>query len=81
MTEEKNKPIEKIKAGSITASIWETENKEGVKYNTVTLQRSYKDKENQWQNTQTLRVSDINDAILVLNKAYEYCKLKDNHQK
>jgi hypothetical protein len=70
----------KFNAGAINATIWknETKNKTGekIEYKSVTLQRSYKDKNDEWQHTNSLRSLDIPKAILVLNKAFEYLNLK-----
>lgn len=77
----KKHPEQKFKAGSISATIWENqgtdnEGKPSV-YKTISFERSYLDKEGNWQTTNSLRVADIPKAILVLNKAYEHLMLKD----
>ena len=86
MTEEQiekggaNAPKKRFKAGSCEATIWEQEGKEydGRKstYFTVSTQRSYKDKEDEWKTTSTYRVQDIADAILVLQESLRYMRLK-----
>ncbi len=38
----------------------------------VSLQRTYKDKSGQWQNTSSLGLNDIPKAVLCLTKAYDY---------
>lgn len=77
----KNKPEKKFRASPITATVWTNEgkNKEGdVRlYRTVSLERSYRDKEGAWQSTGSLRVNDLPKAVLVLNKAFEYVTLKE----
>ena len=73
-----NKPEQKFRAGSVTASVWKNKgNRNGrdTEFYTVGLQRSYK-KGDEWQNTSSLRVQDIADARLVLGKAFEYLRLK-----
>jgi hypothetical protein len=57
---ETKKPVAKIRAGSVTASIWENE-----KGTDVTFQRSYKDKAGQWHNSKGYRGA----ALLELSKA------------
>lgn len=78
---EKNQPKNKYRAGSITATLWENkktiDNKE-LTFQTVNIDRNYKDKEDKWQTTNTLRTNDIPKAILVLQKAYEELALKEN---
>ena len=48
-----NMPEKKIKAGAITATIWQNsiERKDGetASYNSVSLERVYKDKEGNWK--------------------------------
>lgn len=77
----KKYPEQKFKAGSISATVWQNkgQDSEGKQtlYRTVSFERSYLDKEGNWQTTNSLRVGDIPKAMLVLNKAYEYLMLKD----
>ena len=61
--------------GLCSASIYENEfNRDGEKLTvrTVSFQRSYLDKDGNWQRTNSLKVNDIPKAVLVLNKAYEF---------
>ena len=48
-------------------------------YKTVSFERSYKDKNNNWQTTNTLRMNDLPKASLVLTKAYELLALSDDN--
>jgi len=78
---EKNKPAKNFKAGAVRATVWSnpTTNDDGTEgsYNTVALERSYKDKNGAWQTTNSLRVNDVPKALLVLNKAYEFIALNE----
>lgn len=68
-----NKPVQKFRAGSIIVNIWENESKEsGKKYHTISLDRIYKDKNDIWQHTGSLRLNDLPRANLLLQKAYEW---------
>ncbi len=69
-------PITKVDVGQIHAAIWENQGKEGKTFNTVTLNKSYKEGE-EWKNTNTLSASDLPKAILALQKAYEHIALKE----
>ncbi|MBN2052303.1 hypothetical protein JW756_02260 [Candidatus Woesearchaeota archaeon] len=77
--ESKNKPVKKFKAGPISATIWENQgqNQQGqvVSYNSVSFDRNYKDANGEWQHTNSLRMSDLPRAILVLNKTFEFLAL------
>jgi hypothetical protein len=67
-----NFPEKKFRAGAISATIWKNKAKEGNgEFNTIVLERCYKDKEDNWQNTNSLRTNDLPKAIVVLQKAYE----------
>ena len=71
---EGNKP-EHVRVGGIEVAIWDND-KMGK---TVTIQRSYKDKNNEWQKTASFRTNDIPKAILALQKAYENIVLKNGN--
>ena len=49
---------------------------EEYKEYSVSLDRSYKDKNGEWQSTSSLRESDIPKAALLLNQAYEFIVMK-----
>ncbi|MBU4501699.1 MAG: hypothetical protein KKA79_03850, partial [Nanoarchaeota archaeon] len=76
-----NAPEKKFSTGAISATVWKNSGKsktgQDVEYKTVTLQRRYKDKKDEWQSTNSLRINDLPKAALVLNKAYEYLVLRD----
>ncbi len=70
--ENKNQPLKVFKAGPVRATIWENITEQDSSFNTISLNRSYKDKEGNWQNSGTLRINDLPKAAIVLNKAYDY---------
>jgi len=72
-----NQPEKKFRAGSISATVWSNkgQNKatgEENTYRTISLQRGYKDKKDQWQNTNSFRINDLPRAAVVLKQAYEF---------
>ena len=77
MTNEKTKPVKKFKAGAIDAAVWKNVNQQGkdggdvVSYS-LSMERRYKDKDGEWQGTNTFRANDLPKAALVLVKAYEF---------
>lgn len=75
VVENTNMPLRKFRAGAVTATVWNNQSAEG-EFKTVSFERGYKDKDGNWQNTGTLRVSDLPRASLVLQKAYEYLTLE-----
>lgn len=67
-------PEKKFRAGPVSATVWKNHGiKDGQasEYTTVTFERSYKDKEGNWQTTNSLRLNDLPKAAVVLQKAYE----------
>ncbi|RME52436.1 hypothetical protein D6783_04940 [Candidatus Woesearchaeota archaeon] len=77
---QKNQPVKKFRSGALTATVWRNEtndtNGNVTEYSTVTFERSYKDKNDMWKTTNSLRVNDLPRAALVLQKAYEYLALQ-----
>ena len=80
---EKNLAEKRITSGAVSATIWQNELKlktgESAVFKTITLQRSYKDKDNKWQHTSSMRLNDLPKAALVLNKAYEYLVIREQN--
>lgn len=78
---EKNAPEKKFRASPVAATVWANEAKtkegEATMFRTISLERSYRDKDGVWQNTSSMRVNDLPKAILVLQKAYEYVTFKE----
>jgi len=77
----KQLPEKKFSTGAISATIWKnngTNKKTGepVEFRTIQIDRRYRDKEGNWQSTNSLRLNDLPKASLVLQKAYEYLVLK-----
>ncbi|MAG08440.1 hypothetical protein CMO89_03130 [Candidatus Woesearchaeota archaeon] len=77
----KNMPEKKFRAGAVCATIWEnmgkTKEGEPTAYKTISVERNYKDKNDEWKSTNSFRVNDLPRLSLVLSKAYEHVALKD----
>lgn len=70
----------KFRAGAISATVWKNVTaKDGqtFDYNTVSLERSYKDQSGAWKNTPSMRLNDLPKAALVLQEAFRYLTLND----
>ena len=76
MAEKQNMPVEKFRAGAVSAAIWKNtmELKDGKKIDSysVTLDKRYKDKDGKWKSSKSIQVNEIPKALLVLGKAYDY---------
>ena len=72
-----NKPIKSFKAGAVKASVFENQNTYDGKQSTifkVVIDKSYKDSSDRWQSTNSFSAyNELPKAILVLQKAFEYC--------
>ncbi len=66
-----NKPLKEYRAGLISLNLWENVSKEGEKFNSFTFKRLYKDKEEKWQTTQSLRISDLPKIKILVEEAYK----------
>ena len=76
-------PEKRLKAGSCEAAVFENEiNRDGktVLVKKVSIQKSYKDKDDEWKSTHSLDQNDIPKMMLALSKAYEYLTLRDDKQ-
>ena len=74
-------PEMKFRAGAISATVWENQGQrdgEVTSFNTISITRNYKDKKDEWQSTNSLRINDLPRAALVLTKAYEYLVLNQS---
>ena len=80
--QQKNMPEKKFRAGAISSTVWLNDGKakdgQDTVYRTVSIERSYTDKDGNWQNTTSFRSNDLPKATLVLQKAYEYIVLKNS---
>jgi hypothetical protein len=71
------KPVVKYSVGAINIAVWENGSRDGGSFNTITINRRYKDKDKEeWKNSSSLRVNDIPKVVLALNKVYETLSLK-----
>lgn len=65
-------PDKRFKVGGITATVWKGISPKGATYFNVQLAKSYKDKDNNWKTTNSLKDYEVPKAMVLLQKAYEY---------
>lgn len=74
----------KYNAGGISATIWKnsTKSEDGKpqSYNTISIDRKYKDKEGNWKSTTSMRITDLPKVQLVASEAFKFLSLKDDAQ-
>lgn len=62
-------PVKNYRTGSIEVALWENEVEERT-FKNVTINRSYKDKEDNWKNTNNIPVEEIPRLVAILNEVY-----------
>jgi len=76
-----NAPERKFSAGSVSAAVWVNErslpNGDTRPFRTVSLERSYKDKDGSWKKSHSLNTDDVPKAQIVLQKAFEFIVLRE----
>jgi hypothetical protein len=73
------KPAAKVNLFPVSVAIWRHETEKGVFYSTSALQRSYKDADGKWQNTDKLNEGDLLLGAKALDLAHtEILKLRAN---
>jgi len=73
MTEEKKQPIVKVRDGNLSVAGFLNEHEvdgQKRKFISCKIQRGYKDKDDNWQNTDQLSLNDLPRAALLLQQAY-----------
>lgn len=72
-------PEKTFRQGAVSASVFAngiSKNGKSFDVHKVSLQRAYKDKSGQWQNTASLGTNDIPKAVIALTRAYDYLTAK-----
>ena len=78
MSDPKKKPTRIIRIGDVSASIFEQATDNERKFCTVSLQKSYLDRENQRQYSGSLSLAELPAAIEVLRLAMDFIALGCN---
>lgn len=66
MEKRKNKPIHEERLGCIRGSVWSNESEQGRSWPTVTVSRSYKDSNGEWNDVKSYRSHDLPCVVEVL---------------
>ena len=79
-----NEIEKKFNAGAISATVWKNSTKapEGQPqtFNTISIDRRYKDKDGNWKSTSSMRLTDLPKVQLVASEAYKFLALKEDAQ-
>ncbi|MCP4317904.1 MAG: hypothetical protein GY789_18250 [Hyphomicrobiales bacterium] len=75
-------PVHKARIGLLQMAVWENERdmeSGGTRtFRTVTLERSYRDKNGNWKSTSQLNVEDLGGAIKLLEDAFNHAIVRDD---
>lgn len=75
-------PINKTRIGTISVTTWENQTKndkgEPTTFLTHTTSNSYKDKNDEWKDSNNYKTTELPKLILALQKEYEKAMLKNN---
>lgn len=77
---EKKYPEKKFSAGTISVAIWNNAREkdgEKIEYHTISIERSYKDKNEKWQTSGSFCVGDLPKVEALARKAYEFLMIKE----
>ena len=77
MTKETKKPAKTFSLGRVRASVWENTTKEDEIFHTVSFERSYKDKDGKWHNTNSYGLKDIFYLTCVAGQAAHFCQFPE----
>ena len=70
------KPEFSIRVGGIQVSVWGNETDKGTMYS-ITMNKSYMDKDKQWQTTQNFKPNDLALLKIGMDKAMEFIYIKE----
>lgn len=76
MDSKNEKPVFKMKVGSMDIAVWEHKNEKGGNYHSISYEKSYLDDKNGWQKTKNILTKDIPNLQIGLQKAYEFIKVR-----
>lgn len=66
-----NKPLDKLKDGMISATIWQNQTEEGKARYSVTIARSYTDDDDKWHETNSFSTLELLMVSRLAGKAYD----------
>ncbi len=79
-SETKNQPVQEIRMGLIKAVVWANPTKSNGIMHNVTLSRIYRDRNGEWQETQSLGRNDLPLAAKVLDAAHTFICRKEQER-
>lgn len=71
-----SQPAHKLRDGSLSVVIWRNTSTEGKTYYTVNPQRSYRQGDDTWKETDSLNADDLLAMAELLREAYSWIKMQ-----
>ena len=75
MSNENSKPVHRVRYGAVSVAIWENQSATGAFHN-ATVERTYRDKEDKPQSTNSFGLTDIALLNLALTEAAQWINEK-----
>ena len=84
MNQPNNQPAKEFRAGAISASVWRNEDpqqngKSRIRHS-VKIQKRFRNKEGDWQNSDYFFPEDLPKVELLVRKAYEFVTLSESKE-
>jgi len=80
VAQESRKPEKKFRSGGVSATIWKNDyvvdGQARISHST-TIEKSYKDKADAWQTTNSFNINDLSDVAVVAEESRKYLRLKE----
>jgi len=67
-----NKPVHTVRHRSLKATIWRNQSDNGVVYYNVSIVRSYRDDNGDWQDTQSFGYDDLMNVSALMYEAHAF---------
>ena len=71
-------PTKRFRLGSITVTIWPNQDRQGRRYHTTTISRSYRDANGKWADSGSLRPADLPVVRSLTTQAQDWLLSQEN---
>ena len=80
--EPKRKPVQQLRIGTLSASVWRQEGSNGRPFYNVTVQRAFKrDEASEWEHTDSFGRSDLLEVAKLLDAAHSWIVKREKQDK
>jgi len=68
----KSKPLVNFRNGKVNVAVWKQEGKDESTFYTMSAEKRYKDKNDEWQSTNSYTIEDCNNLLWCVGMARDY---------